>query len=281
MTVKIGNIDIFMLSDGEIRLDGGGMYGVVPKQIWRRFAPPDRKNRVTLGLNCLLIRTDNRNILVDTGVGNKHPPRRRAQLSMVAGQLLASLRTHGLGPTDIHLVVLTHLHFDHAGGCTVAGPRSTVVPTFPRATYLVQRRDWAEATNTNERTRRAYLPEDFLPLDEHGQLELVDGDIQIAPGVELSRTGGHTAGHQMVSIQSEGRKAAWLGDVLPTHHHLPPHYVTAWDGYPLETIERKRRFLTQAESEQWLILFGHGVQERAGYVEKRDGRPMLAQLAID
>ena len=262
-------------------MDWGGMYGAVPKSVWRRLSPPDRKNRVVLGLNCLLVRSAGINILVDTGAGNKHSPRRRAIFNMEAGRLLSSLRLRGLGPEDIHTVVLTHLHFDHAGGCTAQSNSGAPTPTFPNANYLVQRKDWIEATNTNERTRSNYLPEDFMPLEQHGSLELVDGDVNIAPGVSLWHTGGHTAGHQMIVIRSEGHTAACLGDVLPTHNHLPVHYATAWDGYPIDTLAGKRRYLAQAEEEGWLLIFGHGLQHKAGYVRTEEGRQVLSTVRIN
>ena len=279
--MKIGNIDIHLVSDGQIRLDGGGVYGVVPRAIWRNLATPDRKNRVTMGLNCLLIRTAGKNVLVDTGAGTKHPRRRRALFAMAAGQLSAGLKEHGLEPADVDIVVLTHLHFDHAGGCTTLGARGRLLPTFPRARYIVQQRDWAEATCTNDRTRPAYLPDDFLPLQEHGQLELVDGEAEVAPGVWVRRTGGHTAGHQMVLVDSNGQQAACMGDIFPTHHHLRPHWVTAWDSYPLDTVAMKQDLLTQAEREGWLMVFGHGTQQHAGRLTRRDGQLAIEPAAID
>ena len=278
--MKVGNIDLHLVSDGQVSLDGGSLFGVVPRSIWRNLATADRKNRVALGLNCLLIRTNGKNVLVDTGAGAKHPPRRRALFGMAAGKLLNGLKEHGLAADDIDLVVLTHLHFDHAGGCTRLGPKGRLTPTFPRARYIVQQRDWAEATYTNDRTRPAYLPDDFLPLQEHGLLDLVDGEADIAPGVRVRRTGGHTAGHQMVLVESEGQRVACLGDVFPTHHHLRPHWVTAWDGYPMDTVAAKRDLLTQAEREGWRLLFGHGVQQRAGRLVRHEGRLSLEPLEV-
>ena len=261
-----------MLSDGTIRLDGGALYVAVPKVIWNGLSPADRRNRVTLGLNCLLIRSEGKNILVDTGLGTKHTPRRKNLFAMRAGWLVSDLKSHGLGVDDIDVVALTHLHFDHSGGCTRAGYLEKAIPAFPRATYLVQRLDWHEATHPSERTQGSYLSEDFLPLEESGQLELLDGDVEISTGVWLKVTGGHTLGHQMVYIESGDLRVAFLGDLLPTSHHLPLAYVTAWDVRPLDTLERKRQFLAQAETEGWLLIFGHGLGLRAGYLVRRDGR---------
>ena len=274
--VRIGNVELSFVSDGTIRLDGGALYGVVPKVIWNTLSPADRRNRVMVGLNCLLIQVGGKNILVDTGVGNKHPPRRKNFFAMRGGALISDLKSHGLGVEDIDVLVLTHLHFDHTGGCTRRGYGDRTVPTFPRATYLVQRQDWYEATHTSERTSGAYIPEDFLPLEESHQLELLDGDTEIAPGVWLKVTGGHTSGHQMAFIDSGDPLVAYLGDALPTPHHLPLPYGTAWDTYPLDTLKCKRQFLSQAERERWLLIFGHGLNLRAGYLVRKDG-----QLSLD
>lgn len=279
--MQLGNAQLTLVSDGTIRMDGGTMFGVVPKVIWGRAGPADRRNRVEMGLNCLLIRTAGKNVLVDTGVGAKHSQKVRAIYHMRAGQLVPNLARVGLAPTDIDLVVLTHLHFDHAGGCTRRDRNGDLKPVFPKATYLVQRQDWQEATQTNERTRPAYLPEDFLPLEAAQQLELLDGDTELLPGLWVRRTGGHTAGHQMVYIESAGERAACLGDVLPMPQHLPVHYMTAFDMYPLETLDAKRRWLNQAEQENWLLVFGHGTDQKAGYLTRQEGRLSITPCEIE
>ena len=274
--MKIGRVSVSFVTDGTIRLDGGALYGVVPKVIWNTLTPADKRNRVTVGLNCLLIRAGGKNILVDTGVGNKHPLRRKNMFAMKAGGLVSDLKSHGLGVDDIDIVALTHLHFDQAGGCTKRTYGDRAVPTFPRATYLVQRKDWYEATHTTERNSSVYIPDDYMPLEESGQLELLDGDTEIVPNVWLRVTGGHTAGHQALFVESSNRRVAYLGDVLPTPVHLPSLYVTSWDVHPRDTLERKRQFLSQAESDGWLLIFGHGIGQRAGYLVRRDG-----QLTLD
>ena len=273
--MKVGNVEISLLSDGTIRLDGGALFGVVPKVIWNTLSRADRRNRVRMGLNCPLIRAGGKTILVDTGVGNKHPPRRRTMYDMRAGGLASDLRAHGLAVEDVDTVVLTHLHFDHAGGCTRPGFGDKPVPTFPKATYLVQRKDWHDATHPSERTRAGYIPEDFMPLETSGQLELLEGDTEIAPGVCLKVTGGHTSGHQIVFIDSGDQRVACLGDVLPTAHHLPLPYITAWDMYPLDTLARKSQILDQAVKESWLLIFGHGDGLKAGTPVRRDGKLII------
>jgi glyoxylase-like metal-dependent hydrolase (beta-lactamase superfamily II) len=281
-TMQLGNAELTLVSDGAIRMDGGSMFGVVPKAIWSRRRAADRQNRVEMGLNCLLIRTSGKNVLVDTGVGTKHRQKVRTIFHMRAGELVGNLAQQSVTPEDIDLVVLTHLHFDHAGGCTRYNQQRRLEPVFPRATYLAQRQDWQEATETNERTRPAYLPEDFMPLEEAGQLELLDGDTELLPGLWVRRTGGHTAGHQMVYIGSDGEKAACLGDILPMPQHLPVHYMTAFDMYPLETLDAKRRWLERAEKGGWLLIFGHAVDHKMGRLTRSDdGRLILLPYNID
>lgn len=279
--MRLGNATLNIASDGRIRMDGGSMFGVVPKVIWNRARAADRKNRIDLALNCLLIRFHGKKVLVDTGVGTKHQQKIKNIYAMQGGKLPGSLASQGLAPEEINLVVLTHLHFDHAGGCTRYNRRGQLEPVFTKATYLVQRADWTEATQTNERTRPAYLPQDFVPLESAKQLELVDGDTEILPGLWVRRTGGHTAGHQMVYVESEGQRAACFGDLLPTPQHLPVHYLTAFDTSPLETIEAKRNWLRQAEKEGWLLVFGHGMEQKAGYLTRHDGRLALVPRELE
>ena len=278
--MRLGDVEIKVANDGTFRHDAGSMFGIVPKVLWARQIKTDRKNRITLGLNCFLIQTGKANILVDTGVGTKHPRSRKTRYAMAAGHLVNSLGSLGLGPEEIHWVVLTHLHFDHAGGCTYLDREDKPVPTFPRAQYLAQRQDWEEATHPNERTRAGYFSEDFLPLQETKQLELVQGDVEVTPRVRVRRMGGHTAGHQLVLVESQGQRAASLGDLLPTASHLPLPYATAWDLYPLEGLDGKREVLSQAEKEGWLLLFGHGHPGQAGYLERQGDRLSLRPVEL-
>lgn len=208
-------------------------------------------------------------------MGTKHTSHNKTIYAMKAGELINGLKAHGLGVEDIDLVALTHLHFDHVGGCTRHGYGGEPVPTFPNATYLIQRQDWEEASHPSERSIDAYIPQDFLPLEESRQLELLDGDAEIAPGVWLRVTGGHTRGHQIVTVESGDRKAVYLGDLLPTAHHLPLHYISAGDIHPTDTLECKRQLLDQALKERWLLLLSHGHRLRAGYPVQEDGHVTL------
>ena len=281
--MQIGSAELKIVSDGVFRMDGGAFFGVAPKAIWSGLRKPDRKNRVELGLNCLLIQYAGKTVLVDTGLGNKHSSHARAIYGMRAGKLVENLAQHGVKPEDIDLVVLSHLHFDHVGGCTsYRRGSSEATPVFPRAAHLVQRADWREATETNERTAPTYNPVDFMPLEQARQLELLDGDTELLPGLWARRTGGHTAGHQFTFLESEGEKAACFGDVVPTSDHLPLNYITSFDLYPQESVEAKKRLLEEAERENWLLIFGHGVERVTGRLTRDErGRFALAPEAVE
>lgn len=278
--MRIGDIDIGVIMDGTFRLDAGSMFGIVPKSAWKDQVKTDRRNRMTLGLNCFLIRSGKTNILVDTGVGTKHTASRKSRYAMSGGRLAKELSLLGLSPSDIHVVVLTHLHFDHAGGCTYLNSKNVATPFFPKAQYLVQHDDWNEATHPNERTRAGYFSDDFIPLEREKQIELVEGEVEVTSRVKISRTGGHTAGHQGVFIESQGQRAASLGDLLPTELHLPIPFATAWDLNPIEGLLKKKEVLLQAEKEQWLLLFGHGYPGQAGYLERLDERLILRGISL-
>ena len=278
--MKFGDLDVHVISDGTMKMDAGVLFGVVPKTLWQRKVKTDRRNRLTMGLNCMLIQANGHNILVDTGVGKKEPDRLKDIFGLSAGKLLRRLKEHGLGPRDIDMVILSHLHFDHVGGCTRFNSKGEAVPTFPKAKYLVQRRDWDEATHPNERTRAAYHPDDFEPILFNKQLELLDGDTEIEKGVDAILTGGHSAGHQIVLAGTNQRKAVILGDLIATHHHIPLPYIAAFDLYPLESMERKRKLLEDAEKFGWMLIFSHDPETIAGHVESRGGRVSLNPASV-
>lgn len=277
--MRIGDLQFDFLIDGSMRIDGGAYFGVVPRVLWERGAPPDERNRVTLDINCPLIRAGGKNIVVDTGLGLKHPEKLQNQFVMKAGRLLDELRGHGLEPADVDYVIFSHLHFDHAGGATYTTPTGALATTFPNAQYLAQRADWEEATHPNERNGAGYFEADLAPLEGNRQLELLDGDTEIVPGVHCKLTGGHTAGHQIVLLEVEGRKACFFGDLIPSAAHLPMPYAQSFDLYPIDTLNAKRDLLTRAYDEQWLVLFDHEIEHKAGYLELNDrGRHVLRPL---
>jgi glyoxylase-like metal-dependent hydrolase (beta-lactamase superfamily II) len=266
--VKLGEFDIQPVTDGRFRLDGGAMFGVVPKVLWEKCCQPDDQNRIQLGLNCLLIRTGRKNVLIDTGMGDKEDAQFQKMFAVERIPTLRdSLKVQGLGPEDIHMVVNTHLHFDHAGGNTVR-EEGSVVPTFPRAKYVVQRGEYEDAARANERTRASYRRENFTPVAHVDQWEFVDGETEVLPGVTVVVTEGHTRCHQSIKIESEGQVAFYLGDLIPTVSHLPLPYIMGYDLYPLQTLETKRWVLDRALNENWLLVFEHDPRVLMGRVRK-------------
>jgi glyoxylase-like metal-dependent hydrolase (beta-lactamase superfamily II) len=273
---------MYPLSDGSFRLDGGAMFGVVPKVLWQRCCPADELNRIPLSLTCLLIRAHGKNILVDTGLGSKEDPRFKEMFAVDrAVSLELSLKRLGLSRDDIDLVINTHLHFDHAGGNTMDNGSGTLVPAFPKARYVVQRGEYDDAVQANERTRASYRRDNFLPITEADRWDLLDGDTELLPGITAMVTQGHTRYHQGIKIESEGRTAFYLGDLIPTVCHLPLPYIMGYDLSPLQTLETKRWVLDRAFEEKWLLLFEHDPIVQAGRVQRdTDGKYVLNEVAV-
>ena len=265
---------IRLISDGIIKFDGGSMFGQVPKTEWEEKVTTDRKNRITLGLNCLLLQTAGRNILIDTGIGSKETNGLKETYGLVPSRLVKGLKSLGITPKDIDMVILTHLHFDHCGGCTRLDRTGNLTPAFPNATYYIQSSCWEEASQPSERCQGSYKQEDFVPIEESGQLELLDGDYELLPGLWVKVTGGHARGHQGVILNHGGEKVAFLGDLVPTPYHLNPVCTSAFDQFPEESLAMKRQLLDQAVKEGWLIVFSHGYEYSAG-----DLTPKLVSLA--
>jgi glyoxylase-like metal-dependent hydrolase (beta-lactamase superfamily II) len=270
--VKIGDFKIYPLADGFFGLDGGAMFGVVPKPVWERTNPPDEQNRIRLALRPLLILTANERILVDTGIGDKYDVKFAERYRIEKPDtLLGSLKRTGLEPAEVDVVLLTHLHFDHCGGATRI-ENGRLVPTFPNARYVVQKTEWQEAINPNRRSRASYLPENFLPIQEAGQLELIDGSTELRPGIELLHTGGHTKGMQVVKIKGREQSAIFWSDMIPTQGHIPVPYIMGYDLFPLESMEQKERLLNQAVAEGWVSFFEHDPEVFAGKIIRVDNR---------
>lgn len=267
--MKLGQFQIFPLTDGRFRLDGGAMFGVVPRVLWEKCCPADEHNRIPLSLTCLLIQAHGKNILVDTGLGSKHDEKFQRMFAVEqTPSLHDSLRHFGLSPNDIHVVINTHLHFDHAGGNTVRDEGGRTIPTFRKAHYLAQRGEFVDAIRANERTKASYRQENFNPIQESHQWEFLDGDTEWLPGVSVIVTPGHTEHHQSVKIESEGHTAFFLGDCIPTVSHLPLPYIMGYDLFPLQTLETKRWILDRAYEEKWLLIFEHDPRIEMGYVNK-------------
>ncbi|MBI4467343.1 MAG: MBL fold metallo-hydrolase [Acidobacteria bacterium] len=271
--MKFGDLEIFVVSDGRFRLDGGAMFGVVPKVLWQKRLAADDRNRVTLGLNCLLIRSAKHTLVVETGTGDKGD----AKWNDIYGidhsvTLLDSLARRGVAPEDVDIVVNTHLHFDHCGWNTRRDRDGKPVPTFSRARYFVQRGEYEHAREPTERDRVSYRKENLQPLAESGQWVWVEGDQEIAPGIELVRTPGHTRDLQCVRLTSRGRTAFFFADLVPTTAHLSYAWIMGYDLYPLTTLEQKKHWIPEAVDNEWLCFFAHDPETPAAYLRERDGQ---------
>jgi len=268
--VHLGDFELSIFSDGTYPLDGGAFFGVVPKVMWSRKVPSDPQNFVQAGLNSLLIRTGKHTVLVETGIGNKLSEK----MIKIYGQpakLLENLAAAGVAPDDIDIVINTHLHFDHSGWNTIRKGGS-IVPTFPRAKYFVQRGEWEHGRKQLERDAVSYISDNYDPLVESGQMELLDGDREIVPGISVQVFSGHTRHMQAVVVQSGGKTACYISDLMPTTAHLDLTWVMAYDVYPLDTIQSKKRYYERALPERWLTVFTHDHAVPWGYVEREDGK---------
>ena len=276
-TRTIGNMRVHAIQAGGQRLDGGAMFGVVPKPLWERRIPADERNRIQLGMRCLLIEHPSGLVLIDSGAGNKE----NAKFIDIYGienagsngrtALEDGLAQVGVRPEDVDFLLSTHLHFDHAGGNTFIDEAGTVRPTFPKARYFVQRGEYEYATHTNERTAASYFDRNYAPTLESGQLELIDGNRDLMEGISTIVTPGHTPHHQSFLIRSGGEAAVFLGDLVPTHAHLPLPWIMGYDVEPLVTLESKRELLARAAREGWTVIFEHDATVPWGRVQ-HDGK---------
>jgi len=274
----LGDLELISVSDGFIRLDGGAMFGIVPKVLWEKQAPADLSNRITLAMRPLIVRGA-RTMLIDAGVGGKDSAKFQEIYGIDrARSLEVTMAEAGVAPEDIDIVLATHLHFDHAGGFTYRDAGGRLRPTFPRAQYIVRRGEWEDATHTHARNRASYLADNFVPLAEAGVLQLVDEDATIMPGVRVRRTGGHTMHHQMVVIESKGKTAAYVADLIPTTAHLPDPWIMGFDLYPVDTLTAKQRFVKEAIERDLLVFFEHDPTIAAGYIREQAGKRHIAPV---
>ena len=290
----VGHLRCHTLEGGLQRLDGGAMFGVVPRPLWEKQIAPDERNRIPLAMRCLLVEHPDGLVLIDTGAGDKDDARFRSIYGIEnagvrgATQLEDALAEAGFTPGDVRVVINTHLHFDHAGGNTLlaesTGARhadqadgfapeqpatSTAAPprlAFPNASYCVQRGELEFARHTNERTRASYLPPNFEPIADAGRWRLLDGDVEVVPGISVRVTPGHVPWHQVVLVEDRGETAAFVGDLLATASHLPLPYIMGYDVEPLRTLESKRSFLRDALAGSWRVVFEHDVRVAWGWI---------------
>jgi glyoxylase-like metal-dependent hydrolase (beta-lactamase superfamily II) len=270
--VTFGEFEITPLIDGFFLLDGGAMFGSVPKVLWERRAPADEKNRITLGLRQLLVRTPEHVVLIDAGIGGKMSEKDTAIYGIDRRPGLESaLAAAGVRPADVDIVIASHLHFDHVGGLTTR-VRDTLVPVFPAATHYMRRAEWEDATHPHERNRASYLAENFVPIHEAGLVSFNDDDADILPGIRVIRTSGHTMHHQLVRIESGGRVGVFAADLMPTAAHVDAAWIMGYDLYPMDTLTFKKRFLAEAIAGEYVIFFEHDPAIAAGIIRSTNGR---------
>ncbi len=273
----LGDFELTIVSDGTYFLDGGGFFGVVPKSLWSKRVTADEQNRVAAGLNSLLVRTGEKNVLIETGIGNKLSEK-MVRIYGQPAQLLDNLHAAGLAPEEIDIVINTHLHFDHCGWNTVRQD-GKIVPTFPRAKYYAPEGEWQYARHPSVRDSISFISENYDPLVESGQMTLLKGGEEIVPGISVKTFPGHTAHMQGVIVESGGKTACYISDLIPTSAHIDLTWAMAFDLYPLQTIESKKRYYAEAIPERWLTVLTHDPVTPWGHVETGEkGKLGLAKL---
>jgi glyoxylase-like metal-dependent hydrolase (beta-lactamase superfamily II) len=270
--MRVGNYQAYLIFSGSFRLDGGAMFGVVPKVLWEKKKPADEKNRIFMCTNNLLLVSENRKILVDTGNGYKVDDKFKQiyALNYEDGDLLKGLEKAGIQRGEITDVILTHLHFDHAGGATIRNDAGQIVPTFPNATYYVTQTQLDWAMNPSFKDRASYMKENFVPLMESNQLQIIHSMDSPLEGIEFIICNGHTPGQLLPLIQDEQHPLFYAGDLIPMYPHVPIPWVMAYDNNPLLTIEEKQRILSQAEKEKWILFFEHDPEISAATIQMGD-----------
>jgi glyoxylase-like metal-dependent hydrolase (beta-lactamase superfamily II) len=283
---NLGNLRIHALHGGSQRLDGGAMFGVVPKPLWEKRIPADEHNRIPLAMRCLLVETADALVLIDNGAGNKEdekftgiyaidnassdPARWPTRIEEALAQL-------GFDADDVDIMLDTHLHFDHAGGNTRLTAEGGIALSFPRARYMTQRGELEWSRTRNERIQASYLAHNFEPVVDAGRMDLIEGDVEIVPGIRVMRTPGHTPNHQSVVITSAGETACFLADVIPTSAHLPLPWIMGYDVEPLVTLESKRALMARAREEEWLLVFEHDPTVAWGRLDPAQKKPVLLE----
>ena len=270
--MRFGDMEVRYIDAGSFWLDGGSMFGIVPRTIWEKKMVPDERHRLKFACNSLLVRAGGKTVLVETGNGTKWDEKLRKIYSFPANDpLTESLAKEGVKPDDIDLVINTHLHFDHAGGNTrlIDG---RAIPAFPKAKYVVQKTEMVHALKPTERDRASYYAQDFVPVTESGQWQFVDEDAEVLPGISVTKIPGHNLQIQAIQIRGGGKKLMYVSDLLPTRHHLPLPWIIAYDLYPLTTLETKRKWIQEFVRDGWIVAFGHDPDFPAGTLHEHDGK---------
>jgi methylmalonyl-CoA epimerase len=276
--LAFGDLQLTTLYDGPFRLDGGAMFSVVPRSLWEKLTPPDERNRIQLAMRPLLVEASWGRMLIDCGAGDKMSAKHVDIYALDRSRALDhALADVGLASDSIDIALATHLHFDHFGGATML-VSGELRPRFGKARYVIRDAEWEDATHPHERNRASYLQEDFVPLKAAGVVDFFSGDSVIKPGVRVERTGGHTGQHQVVYLESGGRTAVFVADMIPTTAHLQDPWVMSYDLFPMETLAFKKRFIREAIDREYLIFFEHDPKVAAGYIRERNGKRTVEQV---
>jgi len=279
--VRLGDLEFTIVSDGGFRLDGGAMFGVVPKPLWEKKIPGDERNRIQLGMNCVLVRTAGKTVLIETGAGDKLDSKARSIYAIEDGPRLPDrLAAHGVIPDRVDVVVNTHLHFDHCGWNTRI-VNGKAVPTFPNAQYFLQRGELEHAKGPNERDRASYMPDNFLPVEAAGQFVLLDGDREIVPGIELIRVPGHNADMQCVRLSGGGKSAFCFVDLVPTTAHVSFPWIMGYDLYPMQTLANKKKWIPEMAASAALVIFAHDFNVPAAYLRQHENQFEIEPARVD
>ncbi|HUR34236.1 MAG TPA: methylmalonyl-CoA epimerase [Vicinamibacterales bacterium] len=269
----VGNFELISLYDGTFRLDGGAMFGVVPKALWEKKTTPDDSNRIPMTMRPLVVRDGTRTMLIDAGLGDKESEKFYRMYAVDRTHSLdQALAEAGIAADEIDIVLASHLHFDHAGGFTARNSDGVVVPRFPNARYVVRRGEWNDARKPHERNRASYLPDNFMPLADAGVLDFIEEDCVVMPGVKVQRTGGHTAHHQIIWVESGRDRAVFLADMMPTSAHLPDPWIMGYDLYPMDTLFAKQAFAREVARRETLVFFEHDPAIPAAFITEQQGK---------
>ena len=279
--MKFGDYRVEIVPDCEFRLDGGAMFGVVPRNLWSQTFPPDEQNRIRMNMNCVFIDTGSEKILIETGIGDKWSEKHRAMFGIDRKRSLdESLQTiAGVNANEVTIVINTHLHFDHAGGNTKLDQSGRPAPSFPNARHFISRAEYEHAEAPSERDRASYLAENWQPLKASGQMELKDADYEVMPGLRMETHAGHNRSMQCWRLDRGGQTLFGFADLVPTRAHVPFAWIMGYDLYPVKTLEAKKRLLPQAAREGWMCLFYHDPDQPLCHLIERDGK--LQAVSVD
>ena len=277
--MDLGNLQIYSIVENSFKIDGGAMFGVVPKILWQKYVPADKDNFITLDINLLLVRSQDKNILIDTGTGDTLTKKQKEMFGVEKpSNLDRGLKNLGLSPEDIDIIVLSHLHADHSGGVVKLDKDGNKIPHFPDARHYVQKQEWEDANNPDERTSATYLVETLMLLKQNNLLQLVDGEKEIVTGVMVSNSHGHTSGHQIVWINGGREKVIYAADIIPTTAHLRAAYVASVDLYPKETMQIKKEIIRKCLEQNWMLALDHDVNTKLCRLKQEDGRIVFEKV---